>query len=312
MSLRILISGLFISLFLNANAFAEWSPSGPINLQIGFGAGGSTDVLGRVVAKEIEEQTGWKVIVENKPGGGGIAMFTGIAVSKPDGRTIGLGVSMPVLINLVMRGDKLPFNLDSFDYIATVARAQLAIVAKGDAPFNDISGLVEFSKKNDGAIIGFDAKPQELLMKFIQGKSGAEFKMVSTESGAEILQNLLGGHIDAGFNAGPHIPYLETGELKMLASGNEGRHSYAPDTKTVVEQGYKIFVDPYWYLAAPAGLPSDAKEALNKAFNNAIQSENVRNVINNTIRTDPSNLGPEGTKEMLVGGMSNVASLFGK
>ena len=304
--------GICFSVIISTAAVADWKPSGPINLQIGFGAGGSTDILGRAIGKEIEDQYGWKVVVENKPGGGGIAMFTKIAVAKPDGLKIGMGVSMPTLINLVMRGDKLTFDLDSFDYLATVANAQLAMVARSDAPFDDIAGLIEHSKSKGGALVGFDAKPQELVMKLIDGKSGAGFKLISTESGAEMIQNLLGSHIDAAFNGGPHIQYLESGDLKMLASVNEARHNYAPDTKTLIEQGYQIYVDPWWYIAAPAGLPSEAKDTLAEAFNSAINSENVSKVIQNVLKLQPNNLGPEGSKAMMVGGLANIAVLFGK
>ncbi len=304
--------GFCFSVIMSNAALADWAPSGPINLQIGFGAGGSTDILGRAIGKEIEDQYGWKVVVENKPGGGGIAMFTKIAVAKPDGLKIGMGVSMPTLINLVMRGDKLTFDLDSFDYLATVANAQLAMVARSDAPFDDIAGLIEHSKSKGGALVAFDAKPQELVMKIIDGKSGAGFKLVSTESGAEMIQNLLGGHVDAAFNGGPHIQYLESGDLKMLASVSASRFNYSPDTKTLIEQGYQIYVDPWWYIAAPAGLPSDAKETLAKAFNSAINSENVSKVVQNVLKLQPNNLGPEGSKEMMVGGLANIAVLFGK
>ena len=139
---------------------ADWEPKGTLKIEIGFEAGGSTDTLGRLVANSMKAQTGWNVIAENKPGGGGIAMFTGIAKAKPDGSVIGLGVSMPVLINLVLRGDKLSFNLDSFDTLGTVARAQLALIAGGDAKFDDLAGLIAYSKANGGVAVAFDAKPQ--------------------------------------------------------------------------------------------------------------------------------------------------------
>ena len=77
-----------------ANA-ADWKPDGPLKLQIGFGAGGSTDTMGRVLAKVMEDQTGWNIVAENKTGGGGVAMFTGIAKMPPRGKVIGLGVNMP-------------------------------------------------------------------------------------------------------------------------------------------------------------------------------------------------------------------------
>ena len=98
----------------------------------------------------------------------------------------------------------------------------------------------------------------------------------------------------------------------MIASANASRHGYAPDTQTVVEQGYEIYVDPYFFIAAPAGLPADTKAALAEALHNAINSEAARKAIVNALKTDPSDLGPDGTQNMLVEGVGNVKKLFGK
>ncbi|HCD79233.1 MAG TPA: hypothetical protein DEQ81_04315, partial [Alphaproteobacteria bacterium] len=117
----VLVAGaISMMLFIAGPAAAAWKPDGTLTLQIGFGAGGSTDTLGRVLAKVMKEQTGWNIIVENKTGGGGIAMFTGIAKMPPRGKVIGLGVNMPVLVNLVRRQNELAFKLDSFDYLGTI------------------------------------------------------------------------------------------------------------------------------------------------------------------------------------------------
>lgn len=312
MKMKSILMGAALSLVVATSAMAEWQPSGPIKLQIGFDAGGETDTIGRIVAKKMADDTGWNVVAENKPGGGGLAMFTQISVVPADGQTIGLGVSMPVLVNLVLRGDELPFTLDSFDYLATAAYAQLAIVAKKDAPFDDLAGLIAYSKENDGALIGFDAKPQELLLNFVAKQAETTFKPVSMKSSAEQIQNVLGGHVIASFSAGAHIPYLESGDIKMIASANGSRHGYAPDVATVQEQGYDIFVDPYFYFAGPAGLPADAKAALSNALTSAIGSDEVKTAINNAFKSDPTNLGAEGTRKMMDDGLANVAKLFGK
>lgn len=308
-----LLAGLLTALPLGtAPALADWSPSGPIKLWIGFGAGGETDTLGRLVAEQMSEATGWNIVVENKPGGGGMAMFTQLANMSADGETIGMGVTMPVLVNLTVRPGEVPFDLDSFDYLGTVALAQLALVAPADAPFDDFAGLIEYSKSGDGALIGFDAPPQELLMKFVDKQADAGFRMVSMESAAESIQNMLGGHVDAAFNAGAHIPYLETGELKMIATANADRAGYAPDTPTVKEAGYDIYVDPWFYIAAPAGLPEDAKTALADAMEKALASETVAKAIEQAMHTEPADMGPEETKKMMQDGLKNVGALFGK
>lgn len=315
MTLRLACTGVVAAAAMIAAAMAsaaDWQPSKPINLQIGFGAGGETDTLGRVVAAVMEEQTGWDVVAENKPGGGGVAMFSGIARAPADGTVIGLGVNMPIMINLVLRGDKLPFNLDSFDYLATVARAQLAIIAKGDAPFDDIKGLIDYSKAHGGAAIAYDAKPQELILRGIDKQAGAGLKLVSTKSTAEMIQFVLGGQVMASFAAGKHIPYLQSGQLKVLASANDGRHNYAPDVASLREQGYDLFVDPYFYFAAPKGLAQETKTALTAALANAINSAKVRKVVANALSADVDNQGPDGTRQMLVDGMQGVRILFGK
>lgn len=311
MKLRNII-GATLALALSAGAaVADWAPNGPIKLWIGFDAGGETDTLGRLIGTAMSDATGWNVVVENKPGGGGVAMFTQLATVPADGQTIGMGVSMPVLVNLTVRPDEIPFTLDSFDYLNSVASAQVAIVAKADAPYDDLKGLVEYAANNDGALVGFDAKPQELLLGVVNGEEGS-LRPVSMKSSAEMIQNLLGGHVDAAFNAGTHIPYLESGEVKMLASANAARHSYSPDTLTVQEQGFDIYVDPVFYIAAPAGLDAEAKTALSEALIAATQSEPVMEAIKNTLHTEPSGLGSEGTRAMMDDGLANAATLFGK
>ncbi|WP_372613784.1 tripartite tricarboxylate transporter substrate binding protein [Aquicoccus sp.] len=294
---------------LAGTAQAEWEPEGNVSLQIGFGAGGSTDTIGRIVAQTMKEQTGWNVIAENKPGGGGIAMFTGIANRPADGTVIGLGVSMPILVNLVNRPDQLKFDLDSFDYLGTAARAQLALIARSDAPFDDVAGLVEYAKSND-APIAFDAKPQELAMRFVMEQSGAEFQFMSTKGGAENAKLALGGQAIAAFEAGEHLPFLEAGDIKMLASMNNSRHNYAPDTPTLQEQGYDIYVDPVFFFATTAGTPSEAREALTAALAEALESDAVKEVVQNTLKSPIENMGPEGTEQMMRDGVTNVGALF--
>lgn len=298
------------SVMIAGMASAEWAPKGTLSLQIGFGAGGSTDTIGRVVAKVMQEQTGWTVIAENKPGGGGVAMFTGIANRPADGSVIGLGVNMPLLVNLVNRPEKLKFTLDSFDYLGTAARAQLAMIARKDAPFDDVAGLIDYAKANNGAPLAFDAKPQELAMRFVAQKAGIDFQFLSTKGGAENVKLILGGQAIAGFEAGEHITFLEAGELKMIASMNDTRHNYAPDTPTLIEQGYDIYVDPVFFFATTKGTPDDAREALIAALAAALDSDEVKSAVLNSLKSPIVNLGPDGAEEMMRKGLVNVGALF--
>ena len=287
----------------------DWAPKGSIKLQIGFGAGGSTDTLGRIVAAKVEENTGWNVVVENKPGGGGVAMLSGLMNAKPDGSTLGLAVNVPILINWAKRGDQLPFKIDTFDYIGTITKGEVALVAKADAPFNDIDGVIALAKKKKLAI-AFDAVTQQMIMSAVKNQAGVDFKFVKHKSGAEQIQSILGGHVDVGCPAGAHIKYLQSGDLKMIAVFGKDRYSYSPDTKTLIESGYNYYLDPYYYLAAPKGLPADVKASLAGVFDKAIQSDKVKTAIANTLKAQPYNLGPEGTLKMLADGVPAVKELI--
>ena len=284
---------------------ADWSPKGSIKLQIGFGAGGSTDMIGRLLAANVEEQTGWNIVVENKPGGGGVAMLSGLMNQKPDGKTLGLCVNVPILLNLVKRGDKLPFKIASFDYIGTVTKGEVALTAKSDAPFNDLNSFLAYAKANRVAI-AFDAMPQQMIMTAVGNQAGVKFKFVKHKSGAEQVQSLLGEHVNVGCPAGAHIKYLESGDLKTLAVFNKERHSYAPKTKTLIESGYNFYLDPYFYLVAPKGLPNNVKSALVAAFNDAIYSEKVKEALFNALKAKPYNLGSDGTYKMLSDGVRDI------
>ncbi len=288
---------------------AGWKPDGALRLQVGFGAGGGTDTLARAIARSIEQNTDWEVVVENKPGGGGVAMFSNIVRMKPDGGTIGMGVSVATLMNLALRGDKLPFKADSFDYLATVVLAPLSIVAKADAPFDTFAEFVAHAKSAGGGLIGFDAKPQEMMMRAVDKTAQAGFKLVSHKSGAEIIQSILGGHVDIGFGAGAHIKYLDSKDLKMLAVATQTRHAYSPGTETLIEQGFEYSVEPYFYLAAPKGLSAEAKRTLAAVLDEAINSAAVGEVIGNVMITVPTNLGPDGTEDKLVNGLDSIKYL---
>ncbi|MCF6246282.1 MAG: tripartite tricarboxylate transporter substrate binding protein [Desulfobacula sp.] len=311
--MRNLLVAIIVACMMMVPVFAQaqdWSPKSSIKLQIGFGAGGSTDIMGRLIASGVEEMTGWNIVVENKPGGGGVAMFSTLMNKKPDGLTLGVGVNVPILLNLALRGDKLPFKIDSFDYIATIIKGENALVVKADAPYDNFKEFIAYAKTKDAIAVGYDAKPQQMIINAVSKQSGIKFKLIKHKSGAEQIQSLLGGHITLACLAGAHIKYLKSGDLKMIGVYNKDRHSYALNVKTLIEEGYNYYIDPYFYIAAPKGLPGNIKSALAKAFDKAIYSEKVKLALYNTLKAKPYNLGSDGTKEMMTNGETDVKALI--
>lgn len=309
----VLVAGaISMMLFIAGPAAAAWKPDGTLTLQIGFGAGGSTDTLGRVLAKVMKEQTGWNIIVENKTGGGGIAMFTGIAKMPPRGKVIGLGVNMPVLVNLVRRPNEQAFKLDSFDYLGTISKAELALVAAADAPFDDLPGMIAYAKQQGTLAVAFGAPPQKLLIDVAAIETDTNFNLVTTKGGAETMKLILGGQVMVGFSSGEHFPHAEAGKMKIIAGANAKRLSYAPGVGTFVDAGINAYVDPWYYLATTKGTDAVALNAISKAISNALKAPEMKEIARNTIKNDPLNLGPSGTRKMMVDGVSNVRILFGQ
>ncbi|UYV38044.1 tripartite tricarboxylate transporter substrate-binding protein [Rhodobacteraceae bacterium D3-12] len=284
----------------------DWAPAGPLTIQIGFGAGGSTDTMGRVLAEVMKENTGWNIVVENKPGGGGVAMFTGLSQRPVDNLTIGMGVSIPVHVQLVQRGDQLPFDVSSFDYLGTVAKAELALVASKDAPFDDLEGMIAHAKKEGTLPVATMAPPQVLVMKQTMAAKDAKFNLVTADGGAEVMKLILGGQVLAGFGSGEQYPYLESGDMKVIAGANQSRLSYAPDKKTFIESGVNAYVDPVFFLAMRKGTDPDAIQAIAAAIEEATKSPKFAEIVRNAVKGDPINMGVEGTEKMMIDGLANA------
>ena len=212
-------------------------------------------------------------------------MFTGISKSKPDGQIIGMGVSTPILMQLVMRPEKLPFDADSFDYLSGVALGQLALVASANAPFDDLESMVDYAKANGPMAIAINASPHKLILAAISKKTGAEFEFVPTDGGAESMKLLLGGQVMASFAGGSHGAYIDSGDMKMIAVGNSERHDYAPDVMTVAEQGYGVYLDSVFYIATIKGTDQAILDALSNAISSALASDAVVEIVRNAAKT---------------------------
>lgn len=308
-TLLCLVAGAALS--VSAASAADWTPDGTMRLQIAFGAGGSTDTMGRILAQTMKENTGWNIIAENKTGGGGVAMFTGIAKMPARGLVIGLGVNEPILVNLAKRGDKLAFNLDSFDYIGTVAKGQLAAVAAKDAPFNNLSSLVKYVKDNGPVAVAIETEGMKAMMDTVSKKESIKFNYVTSSGAAESLKMILGGQVQVAFGTGEELRYLDSGDMKVLASGGQARLSHSPDASTFIEAGYDAFVEPVWYVATTKGTDQAALDAIAAALDEALKDPKVIEIVKNTTKIEPVNFGPEGTKQMMIDGLENAIKLSG-
>ncbi|MBS7707487.1 Bug family tripartite tricarboxylate transporter substrate binding protein [Chelatococcus asaccharovorans] len=284
---------------LSGASRADWQPSGPITIIVPFGAGGSTDIFGRVFATEMQKQTGWTVLVENRPGAGGLIGQIAVANAKPDGQTLGLSSTSMFAVEPFMPDASGELQPDSVDFMGTLSVIPYAIVAGSKAPFDDLKGLAEYSKAKGPAKFSSTSAQLTLAMEQLAKEIGIKFVAAQTSGSGESLQLVAGRHADFTISGGVHVPFVLDGRMKVLAHFMDERGSYAANAKTVDEQGAVLPLRNYFLFNAPKGLPADVKATLAKAIDNAVNSDAVRKY-GESIFVTARNLGPEGsTKDVM-------------
>ena len=172
--------------------------------------------------------------------------------------------------------------------------------------------MVDYAKANGPMTVAINASPHKLVLAAVGRETGAEFEFVPTDGGAESMKLLLGGQVMASFAGGSHGPYLDSGDMKMIAVANAERHDYAPDVKTVAEQGYGVYLDPYFYIATTKGTDQAILDALSNAISSALATDEVDEIVRNAAKASVLDLSPEETRSMMVDGMPIMEKLVGK
>lgn len=283
---------------LSVPANAQWEPQKPIRAVVGFGAGGTIDAVGRLVFRKIEEQKGWKFIVENKAGAQGALAISDVKNAQRDGLTIGLLSTGTFALDPYLSKNSSFFPED-VDYLGTISTVEYALVAKKDAPYHDLASLGEHTRKSGPVSFSSTNKLLELSMERIAKKFGINMVAAPTAGSAQSLQLVLGGHANLTAVGGIHVPYVQSGELKMIASLTSSRADYAPDVKTSSEQGADFAIENYFLFFAPKGLPPDIKKALADAIDAGVKSKEVEEYSAKTFNRRV-NLGAEAaTKDVM-------------
>lgn len=261
-------------------AVAQDWPTHPVRLISPYNAGGSNDILTRVLAEFLGARLGQAMVVENKAGAGTRIANEYLAKAPPDGYTI-LHAAAPIAIGEALYPD-LPYDLHkSFAPIVSTAIAPLFLVVNASAPYKTVAEFVQWGKANPKGFTfgspGAGSAPHltaELLMRAAGGKG----IVVQFKGDAPAYTELLAGRIDATLTAiSTAVPHVKAGKLRVLAVANEQRTPLHPQTPTFVESGFPSVVGYGWYgLMAPAGTPAAIVERLDKETNAAVADAEVR------------------------------------
>jgi tripartite-type tricarboxylate transporter receptor subunit TctC len=245
-----------------------------------FGAGGVADLTARTVAGRLAEQLGQSVVIENKPGAGGVVAADTVLKAEPDGHTLllmsnGTAVSAGLF-------KSLPFDtLKDFAPISTLGYFDIAILAPADSRFKSLAELLAFARGNPGKLnIGSIniGSTQNLAAELFKSTAALDVQIVPFNGTPAVVTALRGGQIDAAVEIlGPVMSQVQAKALRVLAVTGEKRAAALPDVPTARESGLSSFVAASWNgLAAPARTPRPVVERLNREVVAAINHPDVR------------------------------------
>ncbi len=282
------------------SAPAQDYPNRPITWVVPFSPGGITDSGSRTVAKVLGEKLGQPVIIENKPGAGGIVGAEYVANAKPDGYTF-LYASNGVVVTYPFLYKKLTFEPQkAFIPVHGMSSSPMLIVVRADAPYKTFGEMVAYAKKNPEKINYFtvgQGSAQHLLGELIQKEAGIKLTQIPYKGSAPALTDLLAGTIDMMLDyQSVMAPHIEAGKLRALGVSSDKRLAGMPDVKTLVEQGYPGAVFTAWStIVLPAGTPQPIVDKLADAFAKTLAEPEIIKYFNDR----GSNMMPDTAKEKL-------------
>jgi tripartite-type tricarboxylate transporter receptor subunit TctC len=269
MKIHFLLSALLggvLSLTAHAQNPATF-PSKPIKIVVPFPAGGTSDVLARLIGQKMTEAWGQPVLIDNKPGSSGNLGADLVAKAAPDGHTLVLMDVGNLVISPALF--KLPFNvLNDFAPVAMVAYSPHLLAVSSKVPANTPAELVAYAKAQKGklnyAVAAGMGSASHLAGVTYAQRNGIEWGYVPYKGGAQAITDLIGGQVDVMFNGMvATYPHVKAGKIKLIAISSAKRNAQMPDTPTVAESLPGFLTGSFQGLLAPAGTP---KAVVDKLF----------------------------------------------
>ena len=271
-------AGVWMSMAVSASA--EWPADRPIRVLVGFGPGGGTDIVARIIAQPLSELLHQSVVVENKPGAGGSIASEQAARAEKDGYTASV-ISAGHTVSAVMLKSLRYDSVKDFAPVAEVAEGAFVIVARKDFPANDIKGLVALAKASPGklnfASVG-QGSTQHFAGELLRQMSGIDVKHIPYRGTPAVVTALRAQEVDYGVELVHAVQgQVQAGELKLLAVGTPTRWATIPDVPTVAESGVPGYSVGSWYgWVYPAGTPQAIVDKTNAALREVLAKPDIR------------------------------------
>ena len=276
-----MVTAVAAALFAMGAASAQSFTGKTIRIIVPYAAGGTSDILARALSNKVGESLGATVVVDNKPGAGGVLGSDLVAKSVPDGTTL-LLTDVGGLTSAPALGAKLPFDVaKDFAPITMIAYSPHLVVVNPGVPAKSLAELVAASKAKIGsysaATSGAGTAPHLAAALFAK-LAGVEWVYVPYKGGAQAITDVMAGHAQVMFNGMlATYPAVKGNQLRLLAVSSEKRWPTLPDVPTIAESGYPGFVTGSWQgLLASGSTPADIVAKLNAEFAKALANPEIR------------------------------------
>jgi tripartite-type tricarboxylate transporter receptor subunit TctC len=254
-------------------------PSKPVHIFVPYSAGGGVDILARTLADVVSRQWGQTVVVENRPGAGGVVASQALVASPPDGYTL-IVVASGHATNPFLY-PKIPYDTFSdFTPISLLASSPNILLVRADSPFRTVGDVIAQARAKPGSLsVGHagTGTSTHLALELLKSLAKIDINPIPYKGGAPAINDLLGGQIPLSFNNGPEsVGQLQAGTLRALAVTTASRASFLPDVPGMAEAVPGYDTEVWWGLLGPSGMPRDLAERLSHDFVAALNTEAVK------------------------------------
>jgi tripartite-type tricarboxylate transporter receptor subunit TctC len=275
MQLLKILSCILLQLLTTGSAQSQTYPDRPLRLIIPYTAGGTTDILLRLLQNPVGDAVKQQIIIENRPGGGSVIGTNAVAQAAPDGYTV-LGTDLAILVNHSLM-PKLPYDtLKDFRGVSMLARAPLLLLIHPSVPANTVEEFVSLLKQNPGKYNfgsgGYGTSTHIAGEMFLRA-AGVKAEHIPFQGVTPAMNALLGGQVQFYFGGTTTaLQHLQAGRLKALAITGDSTNPLVPDVPTFLSRGIKgVEADSYWGIYVPAKTSDSIVATLNKAFVTALR-----------------------------------------
>jgi tripartite-type tricarboxylate transporter receptor subunit TctC len=254
-------------------------PSRPVHIFVPYAAGGGVDILARTLGDVVSRQWGQGVVVENRPGAGGVVASQALAAAPPDGYTL-IVVASGHATNPFLY-EKLPYDtFRDFTPISLLASSPNILLVKADSSFKTVADVIAQARAKPGSLAyghAGNGTSTHLAGELLKNLAKINLNAIPYKGGAPAVNDLLGGQIPMSFNNGPEsVGQLAAGSVRALAVTTASRASLLPDVPSMSETVPGYDTEVWWGLLGPAGMPPDLVEKLSHDFVAALNIDAVK------------------------------------